>query len=95
VFGEARVFGAARVSGEAQVFGAGALVNIIWKGFNITITPQNIVVGCKLYPRFGKGGVSQKSKADAIEHNIDEDTRKQYMQFIKVGCSIVPRRRAV
>ena len=61
VFGGAKVFGNARVSGNARVFGGaevygGAKVSkphhvftASALGYHVTVTPQNIVVGCQTW----------------------------------------------
>ena len=48
VFGNACVFGDARVSGDAWVKKINQCINILNLQFPITLTPQNIQIGCHL-----------------------------------------------
>ena len=70
MYGKARVYGKAQVYGEAQVY------NVIGLIFNVTITPQNIAIGCKLYTHIAAVRMTQK-QAEA------EGLPKQHFKLMK------------
>lgn len=67
VSGNARVYGDAQVCGDAQVFSRADLIFVLLPPYSITITPQNIVIGCTLKSRFGKDQWSVRSKGATPE----------------------------
>jgi hypothetical protein len=85
VFGEAYVSGSARVSDEARVFGSARVfkvfhcVNIINLHFNITVTPQNVSIGCKLYTH---KEIKSMSKSKAIAKGLPESEYKLFKTLI-------------
>jgi hypothetical protein len=97
VYGNAQVYGNAKVSGNAQVYGNAKVSGyakvlrcsdiVLWQGspHSVTITPQNIAIGCQVRPRFGKGQWSSKDK-DATPELI-----KHYKPILKLLKSQVKR----
>lgn len=49
VFGQARVSGEARVSGQAHVSHPSHLLCVSGLRFHVTITPQNVAAGCRIF----------------------------------------------
>lgn len=47
------VLGNARLSGNAKIESQKDIISVSMYPHNVTVTPQNIVVGCKMRPRFG------------------------------------------
>ncbi len=92
VYGDALVYGGALVSGDAQVYGDAQvlknsdIINVILTPYSITITPQNINIGCTLKSRFGKGQWTSKGQ--------DKDLVKIYAPLLKVLKKQLPRQRA-
>jgi hypothetical protein len=75
VSGNAQVFGDARVSGNAQVQKINHCVNILNLQYAITITPQNIVIGCQI--KTHKDWL-KTTKKQAIAMGLDA---KNYLTF--------------
>jgi hypothetical protein len=96
VFGTAQVFGDARVSGTAWVCGNTKVSSfqhlihyqIAFK-YNVTITPDNIVIGCSLKKRLEWLKVTKK---EAIEMGLPAEFYQHYKQLIKTGMRLVPSR---
>lgn len=93
VYGAAQVSGSARVSGSAVVFGdvqvskPEHLVSLsIPQGFNITVTPQNVTIGCKTKTRKEWGKVTAKQ---AEEMGLSKKLYKSYKVLLKGAYSIV------
>ena len=80
VYSNARVFGKARVFGDAQVSNNSEIINIIMSPYSITITPQNIVVGCQLFSRNKYRKMIQVGK----ENNLTAKEINYYIQQIKL-----------
>jgi hypothetical protein len=95
VSGSARVYDSAQVSGSAQVCGSARVVqsnDVIAIGiqpYNITITPQNIVIGCQIRSRFG----SKKERSFLDLPEATEELKKRYLPLLKSLRILVPRRR--
>jgi carbonic anhydrase/acetyltransferase-like protein (isoleucine patch superfamily) len=47
VYGDARVYGDAKVCGDAVIDSSSDIIYIQMKPYNITFTPQNIIIGCQ------------------------------------------------
>jgi carbonic anhydrase/acetyltransferase-like protein (isoleucine patch superfamily) len=97
VYGNAQVSGDAQVYGDAQVFGNARvssiteLVNfIIAFKFSITITPDNIAIGCQLKTRKEWLKVTQKQ---AVEMGLPKEMYSHYKALIKAGMLLVPARK--
>jgi hypothetical protein len=80
VSGDARVYGDARVSIPAE------LISVIMHPYNITITPQNIVVGCHMKRRDGSDG----KWSDLPEATTDIKAR--YLPLLKQLKTLVKRK---
>ena len=52
VSGNARVYGNAQVFGDAKLSKSSDYIHITMRPYNVTITPQNIAIGCQLRSRF-------------------------------------------
>jgi carbonic anhydrase/acetyltransferase-like protein (isoleucine patch superfamily) len=96
VYGNTRVSGDARVSGEAQVCGdvrasnPDHIVNFILPfKYNITVTPDNIAIGCKVRSRKEWLKVTV---AEAKEMGLPEDLYELYRSYVKLGLKTVPSR---
>jgi hypothetical protein len=59
--------------------------------FIITITPQNIVIGCELKTRKDWLKVS---KEEAISMGLPEDLYPYYKTLVKTGMKLVPARKS-
>lgn len=93
VYGDAQVSGDARVYGDARVSGKNHILNIIFSaGFSITITPDNIVIGCQLKQR---SGWLQVSKEDAVKMGLKEKYYEAYLELLKAGIKLVPDRKDI
>ena len=49
IYGDALVYGNAQIYGDAQVSGDARVAWLSGLRYNITVTPQNVSIGCKLY----------------------------------------------
>ena len=87
VFGDAFVSGNACVSGDAFVYDKMQIINITMAPYSITITPQNIVIGCQLKSRFGKDQWNKKDQ--------DQNLIKIYAPILNVLKKQVPRKRVL
>jgi len=87
IYGNAQVFGDARVYGNAIITNYGDIIHVSMFPYTITITPQNIVIGCQLRERFGKNQWTSKDK-DATPELI-----KKYAPVLKFLKNMVPRKR--
>jgi carbonic anhydrase/acetyltransferase-like protein (isoleucine patch superfamily) len=93
VFGNAQVFGNAEVSGNAHIKNINEIVNfIISFKFSITITPDNIVIGCQLKKRSEWLKVTKKQ---AIEMGLPVEMFNHYKTLVKTGMKLVPKRKNI
>lgn len=97
VYGDARVFGDARVYGNAQVFGNARVSSIkeilnfiVPFKFPITITPDNVAIGCKLKTR--KEWLKM-TKKQAKEMGLEEKYYSKYKALLKAGFAMIPERK--
>jgi carbonic anhydrase/acetyltransferase-like protein (isoleucine patch superfamily) len=91
VQGDAQVSGNAWVYGNAQVCGTAQIINVIMAPYSVTITPQNIVIGCQMRPRFGTK--AKRSFLNLIE--ATPELRAKYLPLLSYLRKQVPRKRAV
>ena len=90
VYGNAQIPGNARVSGNAQVFLKHHILNFIISAyFSITITPQNIVIGCHL--KTHKEWL-KVSKSEAVEMGLPKDMYAYYHTLVKTGIKMVTKK---
>ena len=95
VYGDARVYGDAWVSGNVRVYGNAKvssrteLLFITTRQFTITITPQNISIGCELFERKGKNTFLKLYKTVAKKHNISKEDVEMFKDAIKFGLKHV------
>jgi carbonic anhydrase/acetyltransferase-like protein (isoleucine patch superfamily) len=88
----ARVYGNAWVYGDARVFAVTEIINfIIAFGFSVTITPDNIAIGCQLKTR---EEWLKMTKKQAIGMGLLGESYAHYKELIKVGMKMVPARKA-
>jgi len=88
VSGDAQVSGDAWVSGNARVSKIDEIVNfVVAFSFSITITPQNIAIGCKLKTRREWLRVTKKQ---AVEMGLKAELYPKYKALIKAGMAMVP-----
>jgi carbonic anhydrase/acetyltransferase-like protein (isoleucine patch superfamily) len=93
VYGDAQVCGDARVSGNARVEGRGHIVNFVVKDlFSITVTPDNIVIGCTLKKRSEWLKVTE---VEAIAMGLPKDFYPRYRKLVKAGMKLVPNRKTI
>ena len=103
VFGNAQVSGNAWVSGNALIFDNAQVYGDSWlesskdimniiipSKFSITITPQNITIGCQLKTRKEWLKVSKK---EAIKMGLPANMYDHYRLLIKTGMKLIPERR--
>jgi hypothetical protein len=83
VAGDAWVYGDARVSGDARVAWCSGLKH------NITVTPQNVVVGCKLYSH---AEVKKITKQQAVIDGLPENQFASFKTIILVMMKEVTRK---
>ena len=87
VFGDASVFGDARVYGNAWVFGDARVLHgyqCIFAAnlqFHITVTPQNIVIGC--YLRTYKEWMNLTCD-EAVELGLERRNYKTFRELLKI-----------
>ena len=93
----ARVFGNARVSGNAQVFGNARVENIneiinivVAFKFSITVTPDNIVIGCQLKSRSEWIKITSQ---DAEKRGLPPDMYPHYKKMVSAAMKLVPKRK--
>jgi len=80
--------GDAWVSGNARVSKIDEIVNfVVAFSFSITITPQNIAIGCKLKTRREWLRVTKKQ---AVEMGLKAELYPKYKALIKAGMAMVP-----
>ena len=80
VFDNAKVFGGAKVSKPHHVFTASAL------GYHVTVTPQNIVVGCQTWAYDD----ALPTLAKALELGVKTKTEyKMLKTLVKIGKKVV------
>jgi carbonic anhydrase/acetyltransferase-like protein (isoleucine patch superfamily) len=84
VYGNAQVNGNARVSADLDIFHA-----IVGGRFNITITPQNIVIGCKIKSRTQWLKITEK---EAFDMGLPKELYPIYRRLIKAGLKLVKRK---
>lgn len=93
VSGNAWVFGNARVCGNAVIPSSRDIMNVIFNAaFSITITPQNIVVGCQLFTREACLKISKK---EAIAMGLPSNMYSKYKDIIKACLAMVPTAKKV
>ena len=94
VYGNARVYGDAQVYGNAWVYGDADIFHALGcLKYPVTITPQNISIGCQLWDRFAaKGSRCLDTAVDA--HGLTPEEHKAFRSVVKLGIRLVPRRRA-
>ena len=88
VSGSALVSGLAWVSGSARVISLSCLFHIIWKSYSITITPQNIAIGCRLWER---GTFNKTYRQIGKDEGMNDELINQFKSIVKLGTSIVER----
>lgn len=98
VYEEARVYGNAQVSGNARVSGetdvadedrlqaSSQYINVSLRPYNITITQQSIVIGCKRISRFSKEKFSSLPEAT-------KEIKAQYLPLLRELKRILPRKK--
>ena len=89
VGGNAQVCGNARVYGNAQVEKSDEILNIIMKPFSITVTPDNIAIGCELKRRSEWLKVTE---AEAEKMGLPADRYNTYKNAVKFAMKAVPKR---
>ena len=91
VYGNAWVYGDARVYGNAQVKSITEIINIIIAfKFSITVTPDNIVIGCQLKKRSEWLKVTEEQ---AEKMGLPKEMYPHYRQLTKAAMKLVPRRK--
>lgn len=91
VSGDAQVSGNARVYGDARVSSTIEILNfVIAFSFSVTITPDNIVIGCQVKRRSEWLKVSQE---DAVEMGLPAAYYPHYRKMVRAGMKLVPRRK--
>jgi len=94
VHGSAQVHGSTHVNGSAEVFGSAVLVrkecllSVTWKSYTITITPQNISIGCKLWTR---GTFNKTYKEVGKAKGMSDELITEFKSIVKLGTKIVKR----
>jgi len=96
VFGNALVYGDALVFGNALVYGdavikskACLIVLVLGLSYNVTITPQNVSIGCKLYDY---KTLRHMTKEQAINEGILESEVSFYHAMIMESLNEMERR---
>jgi carbonic anhydrase/acetyltransferase-like protein (isoleucine patch superfamily) len=103
VYDNAQVFDNARVSGNAHIHNyvmlrsndtirnSKSVMSIRMVPFNMTVTPQNIHIGCASKSRFGKDQWKQVTKEEAEKMGLPEDRYHVYKTTIKSMIKAVAR----
>lgn len=93
VSGNARVYRNAQVSGGAEVSGNACIKNrndiisvIIPNCYNVTVTPQNVSIGCRVFTRHE---ILKITKKQAIELGMSKEYYSHYKNLIKNMCLFV------
>ncbi len=88
VYGDARAYADAEVCGNAVVENADSIIFVFMQPHAVTITPQNIVIGCQLRSRFGK---NQWKLSDQFAKPKLIEIYKPLLSYLKKQ---VPRKKA-
>lgn len=93
VYGNAQVYGNAMVSGDARVSALNHIVSftIMFK-YSVTITPDNIFIGCQLKKRVDWLKVTPK---EAESMGLDRSLYPAYRKLIRAGMKLVPSRKQI
>lgn len=90
VSGDAQVYGNAQVCGNARVCDLSHVVNfVIASKFSITVTPDNVTIGCELRTREDWLGVTE---SQAVEMGLPAKLYPHYRRLVETGMELVPSR---
>ena len=98
VYGDARVSGNAQVSGDAWVSGnahidclAAIICIIVAQKWTVTVTPQNVSIGCQL---FSRKEVRAMTEADAENRGLPREMYGPYRKMILAAMKLVKPKKA-
>jgi hypothetical protein len=89
VFSNARVHGDARVSGDAKVRSVKDCYFFMGESYHITVTPQNVSIGCKVKTHKQWLKVTKKQ---AVEMGLAPELYNIYKELVKTGIKAVTRK---